>query len=319
MDCILSSMPFWLSLGLGLGLLIAGAEALIRGASGLALRWGVSPLLIGLTIVAFGTGAPEAIISVGSALTGRPEIAVGNVLGSNILNVFFILGASALATPLAISRQLQKVDVPIMIALSLLAWILSFDGSVGLVDSIALIIALVWYTALSIRLGRQRPSEPDSSQVRPVLGWPWLAAGALLGLALLGVGARLFVEGSVELARLLGVSELVIGLTIVAAGTSLPEAATSIVAAIRREREIAVGNIVGSNIFNLTGVLGPTGLLAGGIAVPEPCLRLDFPAAVAAAAICLPVFLSGSRISRSEGALLLAGYGVYLAILIRGA
>jgi cation:H+ antiporter len=314
----MTAMPFWLAIVLGFGLLTAGAEFLIRGASNLAFKWGISPLAIGLTVVACGTGAPEAIVSIDAALSGRSEIALGNVLGSNLFNVLVILGASALVAPLIVSRQLLRVDVPILIGLSGATWMMALDGTIGWIDSTILAASFVAYTVLSVRLGRKIPTEAVDVPARTSKAWPWQVLGVLGGLALLGVGARWFVDGSVDLARRLGVSELVIGLTLVAAGTSLPEMATSILSSIRGERDIAVGNIVGSNIFNLVGVLGPTGLVAGGVPVPDACLRVDFPAMAAVAAACLPIFLTGSRISRWEGALLVSAYAGYVAVLIRG-
>ena len=305
----------------GIGLLIAGADILVRGASRLALAAGISPLVVGLTVVAFGTSAPEMAVSVKAAVSGQADIAYGNVVGSNIFNVLFILGLSALVAPLLVERQLMRRDVPIMIGTSLLLPLLALDGRIGRLDGAILFGGIVAYTAYSVlksrieaagrrEEGAKEKPEPAGSTVINVL----LVAA---GLAMLALGARWLVSGAVEFARGMGVSELVIGLTIVAAGTSLPEVATSVIAAYRGQREIAVGNVVGSNIFNILAVLGLTGLVApAGVPVAAQALAFDTPVMIAAALACLPIFFTGRVIARWEGGLFLFFYVVYVAFLV---
>ena len=253
----------------GFVLLVIGAEVLVRGAARLAARFGISPLIIGLTVVAFGTSAPEMAVSTQSAFLGQGDIAIGNVIGSNIFNVLFILGLSALITPLLVSRQLVRLDVPIMIAAGFLAWLLAMDGSYSRLDGLILFTCIIIYTGYLIisslkawQAGKAIEVDDEySSQINPHrFAWLINSAYILVGLVLLVVGSNLLVSGAVSLAQALGLSELVIGLTIIAAGTSLPELATSLLAAWKGERDIAVGNIVGSNLFNLLAVLGLAGL-----------------------------------------------------------
>ncbi|QQR74833.1 MAG: calcium/sodium antiporter [Holophagales bacterium] len=309
----------------GLILLVAGAEGLVRGASRLAAAAGISPLVIGLTVVAFGTSAPELAVSLKSSLAGQADVALGNVVGSNIFNVLFILGLSAGITPLVVAQQLVRLDVPIMIAVSLATLLLGLDGSIGRVDGLFLVAGMVAYTVFMIRTSRRESAavraEYDQEYAVPA---PRGAAALVLagflaaaGLGLLVVGANLFLGGAVQIARAFGLSELVIGLTIVAAGTSLPEVATSVLAAVRGERDIAVGNVVGSNIFNLLAVLGLAAALSpGGVAVSPAALRFDIPVMLAVAVACLPIFAHGSVIHRWEGLLFLGGYFAYTAYLI---
>jgi cation:H+ antiporter len=316
-----------LSIGLlvaGLVLLVLGGEWLVRGASRLAATAGLSPLVIGLTIVAFGTSAPEMATSVSAALAGRGDIALGNVVGSNLFNVLFILGASALITPLVVQQQLIKIDVPLMVAISGAAWWMARDGAIDRVEGALLAAGLLAYTVFCIATAKAEPAavheeyaqEFGKEEDKRVPLWRDLVLIAG-GLAVLVLGSRWFVEGAVELAKALGASELVIGLTIVAAGTSLPEVATSLIAAYRGERDIAVGNVIGSNLFNLLGVLGLAGLVApSGVPVASAALAFDLPAMFAAAVLCLPVFLTGRRISRLEGFVMLGAYVAYVGWLI---
>jgi cation:H+ antiporter len=308
----------------GLVMLFTGAEALVRGASRLAAALGLSPLVIGLTVVAYGTSAPELAVSVQSALAAQPDVAVGNVVGSNIFNVLFILGASALIVPLAVSQRLVRLDVPIMIGVSLLALALALDGRVSRWDGLLLAAGAVAYTVLAVRLGRREPPEVEDEYAREfgrgkASGARQVATQIALivgGLGLLVIGARWLVESAVVLARALGVSELIIGLTLVAAGTSLPEVATSIVAAVRGERDIAVGNVVGSNIFNVLCVLGVAALAAPeGLPVSPALVRFDIPVMIAVAVACLPIFFTGHLIARWEGAVFLGYYVAYVLYL----
>ena len=309
----------------GLVLLIVGAEALVRGSSKLAAAIGISPLVIGLTVVAYGTSSPEMAVSVQSALAGQADIALGNVVGSNIFNVLFILGLSALIVPLAVSQQLVRLDVPLMIGISVLMLILAVDGKVSRLDGVLLFAINVAYVVWAIRQSRKE-SEQIKAEYAKEFGdgknkskWYWLiqVLFIVVGLALLVLGSRWLVHGAVAVAQTLGVSELIIGLTIIAAGTSLPEVATSIVASVRGERDIAVGNVVGSNIFNIASVLGFASIVApNGVNVSPIAMRFDIPVMIAAAVACLPIFFTGNMIARWEGTLFLGYYVAYTLYLI---
>jgi cation:H+ antiporter len=325
-----------LILVLGLIVLSLGAEILVGSAVKLAKFVGISALVIGLTVVAFGTSAPELVVSLQSAWRGQADVALGNVVGSNIFNVLVILGISAIIVPLAVARPLIRVDVPLMILVSLVVWGLAWDGQIGRWDGVGLTAGLLAYISLALWQGRQQHSQAmadaaaeqavavqrgeavtESAVGQPATVWQILKPILLLvlGLALLGVGSHYFVDSAVELARLVGVSELVIGLTIVAAGTSLPEVATSVMAALRGERDIAVGNVVGSNIFNILAVLGISSSVSPtGVRVTPVALGFDLPVMVGVAVVCLPMFWGGS-IGRWRGALLLAAYLGYLSYL----
>ena len=311
----------------GLAFLVIGAEALVRGASRLAARLGISPLVIGLTIVAFGTSSPELAISVKSALAGQAGIAVGNVIGSNIFNVLFILGLSALFAPLLVSQKLVRFDVPLMIILSVMVLIVSLDGSLGRTEGVLMLGALAVYLWFLVYQSRRESSAVKDEYakefgVAETKTSSWVANIVLIviGLGLLVLGSRWLVDSAVAFAHYLGVSELVIGLTIVAAGTSLPEVFTSVVAAIRGERDIAVGNVVGSNIFNILGVLGAASIVAPmGIEVSPAVVSFDIPVMIAVAFACLPIFFTGGIISRQEGALLLGYYVVYTLYIVLAA
>ncbi len=316
---------------LGLGLLLSGGELLVRGASGLATAARLSPLVIGLTVVAMGTSAPELAVSVKATLTGQSDIATGNVVGSNIFNVLFILGASAMVAPLIVQQQLIRIDVPIMLGASLLVWGLSADGKLSWYEALLLVIGLALYTMLAVWMGRREtnkavqqeyqeeidslvPPAPSNSTKRLLL----MIGLVIGGLVLLVLGARWLVDSSVSMARAFGVSEVVIGLTIVAAGTSLPEVAASIVATLKGERDIAVGNVVGSNLFNLLGILGVAGLVGGttGLTIAPSIVNFDLPVMTAVAAACLPIFFTGHRIARWEGVVFILYYVAYVTYLI---
>lgn len=309
----------------GLVLLVIGAEVLVRGAARLAAQFDIPPLIIGLTVVAFGTSAPETAVSVQSAWNGSGDLAIGNVIGSNIANILLIVGFTALIAPLTVSRQLIRLDVPLMIGASLVTWGLAADGRLGRLDGALLFAGVIAYTLFLIIKARQEPGTAnDEFSEEYALHEPQgrYATLANLGLVLLGLvllvgGSNLLVEGATQLARALGLSELVIGLTVVAVGTSLPELATSVMAAIKGERDIAVGNIVGSNIFNLLCVLGLASLVApGAIPVAENALAFDFPVMIAVAIACLPIFFHGYCINRWEGALFVGYYVLYTVYLI---
>lgn len=316
------SLATLLWLLLGLAALLVGAELLVRGASRLAARFGISSLVIGLTVVALGTSSPEIAVSIDASLAGQGDIALGNVIGSNIFNVLVILGLSALITPLLVQQQLVRLDVPLMIGVCVLAWLFSLDDALGRVDGMVLLAIAVAYTLFLIIKGRQEMPGDDAGAEDDVKPESWVVQVLLIGagLGLLVAGAGWLVESAVAIARSFGVSELVIGLTIIAAGTSLPEVATSVMAALRGERDIAVGNVVGSNLFNIMAVLGLASLIApGGIAVREAVQEFDFPIMIAVAVACLPIFFTGNLISRWEGALFLAYYVVYVTWLLLSA
>lgn len=311
----------------GLVLLVIGAELLVRGASRLAAALGIAPLVIGLTVVAFGTSAPELAVSVKAALSNQAGIAVGNVVGSNIFNVLFILGLSALIVPLAVSRQLIKFDVPIMIALSVSMLLFALDGNFSRIEGIIWFTGLIIYITFLIYKSRKESRDAAAEidpEVAALLGdandkQAWLKNIGLIavGLVLLVLGSRWLVDSAVIFAKYFGVSEVVIGLTIVAAGTSLPELVTSIIAAIRGERDIAVGNVVGSNIFNIMAVLGIASIVAPtGIPVDAATIRFDIPVMLAVAMACLPIFYTGQTISRPEGLLFFGYYVAYTLYVV---
>lgn len=314
---------------LGLALLVAGAELLVRRASRLGLAIGISPLVIGLTIVAFGTSSPEMAVSVRAALTNHPDIVIGTNVGSTVFNILFILGICALVEPLIISQQLVWYEVPIMIGAHFLLLVMSLDGKITRLNALILLLCLICYTVYAIVKGR-RESKPLTEEYQEAFsvsknGLNTLTIGKQCELIVLGLifcvfGASWLLDSAVILARALGVSELVIGMTIVAAGTSLPEVATSVVATIRGQRDIAVGNVVGSNIFNILGIVGVAGLIApNGLAVAPSVLRFDLPVAITTCVACLPVFFTGHKISRWEGGLFLGYYAAYTSYLIMAA
>ena len=328
-------MTLWIALRFALGFLalLGGADLLVRGASRLADSLGISRLVVGLTVVAIGTSAPELAVSVGSALKGQASIALGNVVGSNICNVLLVLGLSALVTPLTVRRRLTRLEVPIMIGASLLTFYLASDGVLSRVEGFFYVLGAFGFLTLSMNVGKSPPviaidedgdRNQDGNQTQgepsPAMGtrslW-WNIGLGITGLALLVKGADLLVDSAVKLARFLGVSELIIALTVVAVGTSLPEIAASVVAALRGERDLAVGNVVGSNVMNLLLVLGATALVSKeGIAVPSGALSFDLPVMVAVAVACLPVFLTGRGIERWEGGLFVVYYIAFTLYLV---
>lgn len=320
-----------LTLGLfivGLVLLTLGADVLVKGAAHLAGALGISPLIIGLTVVAFGTSAPELAVSTSAAWNGQADLALGNVVGSNIFNVLFILGLSALIAPLLVQQQLIRIDVPVMIGCSLLLLILGMDNLIGRADGVILFAGLLAYIFFLLKTARKESPEVqaeyldgvDISEADGKPHWGKNVGYIALGLVMLVVGSNWLVDGAIELARGFGVSELIIGLTIVAAGTSLPEVATSVMASIRGERDIAVGNVVGSNIFNILCVLGLSSIVSpAGITVAPSALSFDIPVMIAVALACLPIFFAGRIISRGNGALLFGYYIAYTVFLVMSA
>lgn len=315
-----------LAIAFGIAVLVAGAELLVRGASAIAGRLGVAPVVIGLTVVALGTSAPELAIGVRAAAGGDTEVAFGNVLGSNIANVLLILGSAAVISSLAVAQRIVRLDVPIVIAVSVAVFLLAVDGNVGRIDGVLLLVALVVYLGWLVRDAR-RESPEVLAEYRDVVDdvegatahRPLPVQGVLILVGLVGlvVGGELLVDGAVEVAAELGVSDLVIGLTVVAIGTSLPELATSVLAALRGQRDMAVGNVIGSNVLNLTAVLGATSVVsADGVPVSDAALRVDLPVMLLATVLLVPVLWNGFVITRTEGAVLLAAYGTYLTYVV---
>jgi cation:H+ antiporter len=292
----------------GVVILVAGGEFLVRGASAIARAFHLSPLLIGLTIVGFGTSAPELIVSVQAALAGQPGIAIGNVIGSNISNVLLILGVSALIAPLVIPGRKLWRDLGFMLAATVIIWVMLLDGQITRLDGLILFVGLLSFLTVAFIAGSGQQPEAKTASTGPT--WlPWVMTA--LGLVGLVIGARLLVDSATTIARDFGISEAVIGLTIVAIGTSLPELATSVIAAYRKQTDISVGNVVGSNVFNLFGILGTTALIA-----PIPA-EARFAATdmwwVAASSLGLAVVaFSLGRLPRSAGVGLLAVYGLYI-------
>lgn len=324
----------------GLVGLVAGADLLVRGAGRLALSFGISPLVVGLTIVAFGTSAPEMAVSVASVMNGKADMAVGNVVGSNIFNVLFILGISALIVPLVVNRQLIRQEVPIMVGVSLLMLAVVLDGTVQVWEGAMLLATMVAYTVFLIVQSRRQgaadaargdaagaDAEALDDELKAPAPTDWDArlpvqlGLIVVGLALLVLGSDWLVTAAVAFAKALGVSDVVIALTIVAAGTSMPEVATSITAALKGQRDMAVGNVVGSNTFNILGCIGLSGVVAGsaGLPVAPSVLAFDIWVMLAVAVACLPVFLTGGEIARWEGGVFAAYYAAYVGYLILAA
>ncbi len=313
----------------GLAALAAGGELLVRGASRLALSTGLSPLVIGLTVVAFGTSSPELAVSVSAVTAGNVDIALGNVVGSNILNILLILGLAALITPLVVDAQVIRQEVPVMIGASLLLFAMALDGGISRIEGAVLVALLAGYTSFLVVQGRRQGAAiADEYAAEPHVaaagrGGAGLGLAVLLvagGLALLVIGSRWLVSAAIAIATAAGVSELIIGLTIVAAGTSMPEVAASIAAAVRGQRDIAVGNVVGSNIFNLLAVLGISAVAAPvPLSVQPAMLAFDLPVMIAVAVACLPIFFTGHSIARWEGGVFLGYYVAYVAWLILAA
>lgn len=309
----------------GLVLLVGGGEFLVRGASSLATRVGMSSLVVGLTVVSVATSAPELAVSLGAVWRDEPDLAVGNVVGSNIVNVLLVLGISALIIPLAVRIRLVRFDLPFMVGMSVLLLVLALDGGIGTVDGIILLAVLVVHTGLTVVIARRGGGEepvdvpPLPTTKRRASIWLSLLFVAV-GVAMLVLGANLLVQGAVNVATAFGVGSLVVGLTVVAIGTSLPELATSIVALRRGERDLAVGNVVGSNIANIGLVLGlPAVLASGGIPVAAAAIALDIPLMIAAALALLPIAFTGFIVARWEGGLFVALYLAYTGFLILAA
>jgi cation:H+ antiporter len=303
----------------GLVALYFGAEWLVRGGASLAVRLGVTPLLVGLTVVAYGTSMPELIVSSMAAAKGQGDIAIGNAVGSNIFNIGVILGLTALICPMRVQLQLLKFDTPVMVGVALLFLVFFRDARIELWEALVFFVLIVGYTVLNIRLARRQASAEVEREfgegVPPPTGAAWKDAGLIAaGLAVLVLGSRLFVSGAVDLARLLKLSEAFIGLTIVAAGTSLPELASSLMAAWRKQPDIAIGNVVGSNIYNLLAILGVSGVIAPPLN-GEGVSLTDTLVMIGLSLVLVVIAWTGFKLRRWEGALLLALYGGYLCHL----
>lgn len=313
----------------GLVLLTIGADVMVRGASRLASAVGISPLVVGLTVVAFGTSAPEAAVSVQAVMTGSSgaNLAIGNIVGSNIFNILFILGLAALIAPLMVAQQLVRIEIPILIGASLLLLAFGMDGVISRTNGLILFAGVIVYTVFVIRQSRKESAAIQEEYAAEYAASPDRAGSLVknllliaVGLAMLVIGSNWLVAGAISVARALGISELVIGLTIVAAGTSLPEVATSVMASIKGERDIAVGNVVGSCLFNILAVLGLAAIVAPeGINVASSALRFDIPIMIAATIACLPIFLTGYTIARWEGLVFFGYYIAYTIFLILSA
>lgn len=320
----------YLWLLIGLVVLMLGAELLVRGAVALAELAKISPLVIGLTVLAFGTSAPELAVSAVSSLEGEAEIAFGNVVGSNIVNLLLILGLSAAIVPLSVSKRLLRVDVPIMVVASFAAWVAAMNGTISRLEGVAMLAAFFIYnawllhsTARDKRVAKAAAAElgetADSDKV-PISKFVLNALLVLIGLGLLVVGAQLLVDSATNIARAIGVSDVVIGLTIVAIGTSLPELATSLAAAIKGERDMAVGNVVGSNLFNLLLVLSTASILAPtGIPVSQDVIWFDLAFMTLVALLCWPMCQTQMQVTRTEGITLALLYVAYASILVADA
>ncbi len=305
---------FWLILSLFL--LFIGGEALVQGAASLAQRAGLTALMIGLTVVAFGTSSPELVVSVKASFAGQGDIALGNVLGSNIFNIAVILGLTALICPIAVKSQIIKFDAPIMILVSLLFPLLIIGGKVEFFEGVFLVLGIIFYTVLNYYLAKRTAVQTDENvefEEEVPKKTPNVFVDLLLvsaGISVLIVGARILVDNSVIIARAWGVSEAVIGITIVAAGTSMPELVTCVVAAIRRHPDIAIGNVIGSNIFNILAVMGFSSLVHP--IHSDEIGFVDIAVMIAVAILLLPLMWTDMKLRRIEGLILMTIYAGYL-------
>ena len=299
-------------------LLYFGASWLVKGSSSLALKAGVSPLVAGLTVVAFGTSSPEMVVSVNAAISGHGNIAIGNVVGSNLFNICIILGISALVAPLKIKLQLLKIDIPVLILTTIGFMLLFADRHISRVEGVVLVSGIMIYTVVNIILARREKSaevlaEFDESVPDPKIKWYWSAGLILLGLGVLIAGSELLVKGAVVIARSLGVGETIISLTIIAAGTSMPELASSIVATMKKEYDIAIGNIIGSNIFNILAIVGISSIVnpLSAIAISN----IDLYVMLGVTLLLLPFFRTSYTLKRDEGIFMIGIYLIYMYYL----
>ncbi|MGB3834391.1 MAG: calcium/sodium antiporter [Mesorhizobium sp.] len=311
---------------LGLVALVAGAEMVVRGGSRLAGLIGIPPILIGLTIVAVGTSTPELAVGIEAALHGNGSLAVGNIAGTNTFNILFILGLSALLMPLSLEMRTLRFDLPVMTVAALALLAMAWNGVLTRVEGALLVAGGILYTGAIIRwarresraviaeFSREYPVPPPNGGLRKA--GPSLSL-LVAGIVVIVIGADWLVGGAVDLARMIGVSDAFIGLTVVAIGTSSPELVTTVVSTLRQERDIAVGNLIGSSVYNILFILGMTAMApAGGIVVEPALIHVDIPVMSAAAIACIPVFLSGRRVSRAEGGAFVVAYLAYLTYLV---
>lgn len=319
--------PFIVFLG-GVAIVLFGAELLLSSATRIASMLGISPIVIGLTVVSIGTSAPELAVGITAAAEGKDSLAVGNIAGTNLLNILFILGLSAAIRPLPVHLQSIRLDVPVMIGSAVALILMSLDGVLSRLEGVMFLLAAILYTVELVR-GSRRESAAARGEFAQEFGtapvpadrrrFQFAGQSTLLvaGMALTVLGATLLVAGAVDIARAYGVSDAFIGLTIVAIGTSAPELVTTIVATYRGDRDVAIGNLIGSSIYNILVILGLTMVVApGGVEVGGDVLWVDLPLGVIVAALCLPVFRSGQMVSRTEGVLAVAAYLAYLGMLV---
>ena len=311
-------------LGVGVAALIAGAELLVRGGAALAARLGISPLLIGLTVVALGTSTPELAVGIEAAIQGNGSLAVGNIVGANIINILLILGFSAALRPLAIQMQTLRLELPVIVLAAVTLFAFAWDGVLSRLEGVLLVTMGAAFTLALIHAARRESFKVKREfareySVRRLPGRQAVTEFLMLivGIVVIVAGADWLVDGAVALARLWHVSDAFIGLTIVAIGTTTPELVTTIISTIRGERDIAIGNLIGSSVYNILVILGVTSITStGGIDVGSHLIRVDIPVMVGVALLCIPVFLSGRRISRIEGGLFVSAYAAYLSYLI---
>ncbi|MBO6523791.1 MAG: calcium/sodium antiporter [Balneolaceae bacterium] len=311
----------------GLVALIAGAELFLKAVDHFGLKWGISPLIMGLTVVAFATGAPELAISIKAAASGSADLVLGNIIGSNVANILLILGITSLIAPINITRRIIKIDVPIVIVVSIVLMILAFDGKLTTIDGVILLggfIAYSIYTYIHIQKSKEDETEQifeyEKSEDELAKGsWFYIKNGGMLliGLVMIVLGSNWMVESAVVIATVLGLSELVIGLTIVSIGTSLPEVATSLSAARKGNADIAVANVLGSNLYNVLLTLGLTLIIAPNVLdVSAKAINLDLPFMVAVSIACIPIFIAGFNLTRMDGSIFLFYYSSYLTYLV---
>jgi cation:H+ antiporter len=310
--------------GVGLGALVAGAEVMTRGGTKIASRLGISPIVVGLTVVSIGTSTPELAIGVVAASEGSGALAVGNIAGANVINLLFVLGLSALILPVAIEMRTLRLELPVMAGAAILLWVLAADSVLSRVDGLILVTGAIAYTGAVIwaarRETREIADEFDEAYPTVATSGPRTAlhVGMTLGgIAIIVVGAQLLVDAAVGMARAFDVSDALIGLTVVAIGTTAPELVTTVVSTLRGERDIAIGNLLGSSMYNVLLILGVTCLVpAHGLELPPALVRIDIPIMVAATLVCIPIFISGRRVGRIEGGAMVAAYVAFLAFLL---
>jgi len=305
----------------GLGALVVGAEVMVRGGAKVASRFGISPIVIGLTVVSIGTSMPELAVGVVAAVEGNGALAVGNIAGTNVVNLLLVLGLSALLLPLALEMRTLRFELPVMAGAAVLLWLLVLDGVLTRIDGVVLTVGAVVYTLAVVRTARRESrdvtTEFTAAYPKPEARTALHILMTLAGIAIIVIGAERLVDGAVGMAREFNVSDALIGLTVVAIGTSAPELVTTVVSTLRGERDIAIGNLLGSSIYNILLILGITCLVpAHGLALPAQLVRIDIPIMVVATLICIPIFITGRRVSRVEGGAMVGAYVAFLAFLL---